>query len=546
MRERLDLTIELTLAGVAHAIPGGDVRFVALTLTPWGVEGTVEFFVKDDTAHGGAHTDTVLSDFIKPDLGTVKVTVGGVSTDLRVVASLPKLVTQGVIVDRSFTEETWLPGVASSPLLLRGYRVRFVDRAGALWTQHRPWSLYTETTLQAVIDAERGSVDVTYDWEKLTVARPLVFTGLHADAAPSFRDFVLWCVTREGGVFTYDHAAGAYAIKGAKAADGEAGVIIRDEVAKTTNSFGEVPRCQPRVVNVNVDRTLAKRTSLDAAQAATGVYRDLVVRYPTQQEVDDEAALTGHKPVIPPRTLELEFAAFPTVPIAPGSLVDLSTKGGFSADLMTSAEPWRVYGVNLVARSLAESPDDGDQIAFGSFDVTLSAKLEAKSDATPRTPPFQRPEYPGYVEGTVLCEGGAEGEFPYEFKQDAVTSLDVYRVGLPIFDDQEVNPPYDPELLGSVLYLPACKGARVLVALSFDRCLIVRLLEWRDGARVPMDPQGQHLLLGKSDKSSTSVLHDYQAEKPVFRILRTNDKDTTLLRFEEGRMVLQVKENKDS
>jgi hypothetical protein len=93
-------------------------------------------------------------------------------------------------------------------------------------------------------------------------------------------------------------------------------------------------------------------------------------------------------------------------------------------------------------------------------------------------------------------------------------------------------------------YVPVYKHERVRVACFFDRAEIVRVLDHRPGARVPQDGQGQHLLFGKADKSQTSVLHDYQSDKPVLRVLRTNENDTVLFRLEEGKMTLKVEETK--
>ena len=71
-----------------------------------------------------------------------------------------------------------------------------------------------------------------------------------------------------------------------------------------------------------------------------------------------------------------------------------------------------------------------------------------------------------------------------------------------------------------------------------------RFLEWRPEARLPMEGQGDQLLLGKSTKSFTSVEHRYEEEKPVFHILRTNDKDTAIIKISEGALMLRVKQEK--
>jgi len=71
---------------------------------------------------------------------------------------------------------------------------------------------------------------------------------------------------------------------------------------------------------------------------------------------------------------------------------------------------------------------------------------------------------------------------------------------------------------------------------------IVRLLEWRAGAPLSMEVQGEHILFGKSDDSQTSVNHVYDGDKPVWSVARKNQSDTALIQLREGTLFLQVKE----
>ena len=75
-----------------------------------------------------------------------------------------------------------------------------------------------------------------------------------------------------------------------------------------------------------------------------------------------------------------------------------------------------------------------------------------------------------------------------------------------------------------------------------ERAWIERFLDFRPEARLPMDGQGNHLLLGKSEKSFTSVQHRYDENKPVFHIQRKNDKDTAIIQISEGSLLLRVKQ----
>jgi hypothetical protein len=57
-----------------------------------------------------------------------------------------------------------------------------------------------------------------------------------------------------------------------------------------------------------------------------------------------------------------------------------------------------------------------------------------------------------------------------------------------------------------------------------------------------MDSQGNHLLLGKTDKSQTSIQHVYVDDKPVLDVKRTSDKDTEMIKMVEGSLILETKE----
>ncbi len=77
--ERLTLTLNLTMGGNEHRIPGGNVRAVSLAMTSWGVEGTVELWMQAEDALQGKYRDDLLDDFLKPELqpDVVKMDIEG-------------------------------------------------------------------------------------------------------------------------------------------------------------------------------------------------------------------------------------------------------------------------------------------------------------------------------------------------------------------------------------------------------------------------------------------------------------------------------------
>jgi hypothetical protein len=204
----------------------------------------------------------------------------------------------------------------------------------------------------------------------------------------------------------------------------------------------------------------------------------------------------------------------------------------------------RVIRLAVDARALDQGPDRDFGDAATDFEVSIVARLEKKSELVPRLPAIVAPHFPGYLEGKVVSEIGEEKDVTYQRSDDDETKVERYRIKIPLFADQIVFAPYEPSSGAGAIYFPLYKGERVLVALDFDRAHVVRLLDWRGEARVPMEGQGQHVFFGKSAKQSTSMLHDYQDDKPVLRVFRQNEKDTVLFQMEEGKLTLKVEETK--
>jgi hypothetical protein len=146
------------------------------------------------------------------------------------------------------------------------------------------------------------------------------------------------------------------------------------------------------------------------------------------------------------------------------------------------------------------------------------------------------------VEGKIVSEQGQEEEETYQIYQHSQTELDQYRVAIPLFDDIQVVVPFEPLFAPGHFYFPAYKDARVLVALDFHSTRIVGFLDWRPGGRLPMDTQGDHILMGKSADSNTAISHVYVDNKPQLNMKRTSKSDTEIIQLHEGTIILQTKE----
>ena len=116
---------------------------------------------------------------------------------------------------------------------------------------------------------------------------------------------------------------------------------------------------------------------------------------------------------------------------------------------------------------------------------------------------------------------------------------------MPLWDDQKVIVPFEPYYQSGHFYFPAYKDERVLLELEFDRARIRAFLDWRPGARLPADTQGNQLLVGKGDKNETSIRHVYVDAKPTLTIERSMDKDQQVITISEGTIRLETQEKQD-
>jgi hypothetical protein len=214
----------------------------------------------------------------------------------------------------------------------------------------------------------------------------------------------------------------------------------------------------------------------------------------------------------------------------------------WSDKIFAHGKVYRVRTIYLEASAVAPDITADHNMDHARYNIEMSSQLEPKNEEWVSLPPFKTPLFPLYVEGKVVSEQGTKEEETYQIYQDKKTSLDQYKVAIPLWNNQEVVVPFEPNFFTGHFYFPDFKDARVLVALDFHSGRIERFLDWRPGARLPMDTQGDHILLGKTDKSQTSLQHIYVDNKPVLHVKRTSDKDTEMIKMVEGSLILETKE----
>jgi hypothetical protein len=536
--DRLAVTLALSIGGTQHIVDGGAVKELSLDLRSYGFSGSLAFLVQDDQAHGGSFTDELFADFAKPDLIEVALSVAPVLVAPEAGPIQPIALT-GLVTDKSVSEVLFRK-TADLPVLVRRYRIAFADPAQVLWGQHYPCQLYTDKSMVDVINDHLGDkIAVSFDFAALAQSQRMVFLHLPQRAGASFWDFLSWYLDGCAGVLSYDYAAAAYQVTATKR-EGTPIQLFGDDLDSAELYYPAVPRYAPVVLNSNADSPRTEPVTHDQAQ--TGIRSDLLLRTPIAQAVDDAVAFQRTLTAPPLGEAHLAFARMPSDTLVPGALVELPAANRWSAESALVGVTWRVRRLRI--RALAPpAPLDRDlQMASTAYRVDVAAELEDKAEPRIDRPPLRAPAYPGLVEGKVVSEQGEDGEKTFHVYRDTDTSLDEYRVKVPLWSDQIVSVPFEPILGSGNLYWPSYRDERVLLALDVHSAHLSRLLEWRAGAALSMEVQGEHLLFGKSDTSQTSVNHVYDGDKPVFNVARTHDNDTVLLQLREGTLFLQVKE----
>ncbi|MDY7233072.1 hypothetical protein [Hyalangium rubrum] len=539
--DRLVPTLKLTLAGTEHTIPSGNVRTFELDLCGWGLEGWVEFLVVDDQGRGGKQKDEILADFLEADLGEVSLELKASFTDSPTMPEVTSLQVKGLIIDKSLTE---MPATMAkgAPLLHRRYSVHFCDAARLLWRQHHPTVLYTSKTLKDVFDAHKGDkISLTYDWtDGLETSCPMIFLGLDPDSGASFYDFMLWYVDTRNGVLSYDYTEQGYKLSAAKDASGTPLDLRPEDVAEVEVVFPEVIRHDVTVLNSYTESTATE--AITQEQAVSGIRQDILLRTPIADEVQARVTLETARLKIRGLEVELKWRRLPAASFTPGMLVKLPGTTGFSAAGVPASETFRVRRMHLRGEAIEAGADSEHQGTTAGYHFSMSSRLERKDETYVELPEYRAPRYPRYIEGKIVSEVGEDTHETWQAYTDSETSVDSYKVKIPLWENQIITVPFNANLQPGQFYFPAYKGSRVLVAMDFQQAWLKRFLDWRAGARMPSDGQGVQLLMGKTTTSGTAMKHYYEDAKPVFQLQRINDKDTAKIEVKEGSLLILVQE----
>lgn len=570
----LALTLRIVpKGGDACVIRSGSIKRFDLHFSNYGWSGNLEFDVHDDAAVGGASVDKLLPHFTASALLRVELDVAAALSDT--VDIRPAVTVKGIVTKRTWRELPVAQLPISKQVIARRYRIEVGDSASVLWKQHHPCRLYADKTMKQVIDDHETPLirfGSKWTWvDKEPYKTPLVFFALDRSIGhASFYDFLMWYVDRHRLIWSYDCTKDEYAIVERKEDAADAAIkllkidfeTLAEPVREATETYygmyepgitldiPVVPRHAPQIMD---SFTGAKVPGQKIAnpRAEDNVGCDTLLRTPIADEVSERADFERQRLVTEPNPeVTAQFARFPAKPIFPGELVEFDTGAGdWSQDSWHGQKrSFRVFDVQMVGAAVNQGADDERQATTSRYLMSYRAQLELKSDlTTPRLPTFVEPTYPVHVEGKILSDIGDGTDATYEPKVEA-NGISEYRVEVPLWKDTatEIAAPYNPGNMPGQLFFPAYKGERVLLALTWRKAWIESFLDWRQQVSYPKDLQGNHMLLGKSPQSRTSLINYYENEgavRPVFEIARSHQNDLQTIRISEGNLRIEVKED---
>jgi hypothetical protein len=537
--DRVKATLTLTILGTAYTCVAGSLKKFDLELLPWGYRGTAEFWV---ICVSSASEDTLFAAFVKQDLISVEVSLARAFTEVEATADATPtgLVLQGLVYEKGVLERSFHE-VEGQPVFHRRYTIRFADRGYVLWRQHRPTVLYVGKTYKDLIeDNKPDGVTTAYTWTASTTVWPVLSLGLGVmtnDA--SFYDFLFWLLNRENAGLYYDVAKDQYSFLDTKPTS-TAVTISQQEVATIEARFPQLHRETVSVLNSYTDAATAKK-DITNAESVTGVSDHYLIRSAVSSDLDNRVTLETSRAQQPQPEAHVELAIFPSKPYTPQMEVKLDSE--WSTNIYQSGNTYRVVSVILRGAAVSQEATDDLDEETNRYQLDYVIRLELDADPAVRYPAYVRPAWPFYVEGKVLSEIGADDELTFEPYADATTSINYYKVKIPLWANQEVIVAFEPISLSGHFFFPAYKDERVLVALQFDKAWIRAFLDWRPGGLLPTDTQGNQILVGKKDKNETTINHVYVDSSPVLTIQRTLDTDTQIITVSEGSIKLVTKDH---
>jgi hypothetical protein len=529
----LTMSLELKIDSHKTTIEAGDIKGLTINQNSFGFDVLIRFWV---ISKKSTDQDALVSHFTKDS--PIDASLSLKRKFERPGSSTDPWILKGLVYSRELFEQVY-PAVNREPVLQREYILRFADPAQVLWRDHHPVDLYVDKSLKDIISAQTNDhVKMSTTWTVATTKHPIhcLALGLEFGKA-SFYDFIHWFADTRHGFIYFDSEKMKYELGKAKKDVGRAQELDPSDLKDTEIFFPEVSRVTKTIHNSFAPKTSS--TPVKNSASITGVREDIVLTSPAASVATTRKKYEGTRETSKEHTLKLDWGRLPTSNIQPGCLLKPASNA-WSSNRMSTDKVYRVFQINFQAESKNQGATENVGEESNIYKIRLTTELEPKDSKTQRTAHYHRPRWPLHLEAKIDSTSGGKKDLTYQPLSKSEDAVDTYNLEVGLFKKVKLRAPYRPQTLSNHYYVPLYKDQRVIVELSFQHAEIVRILDWRKGAKLPTDSQSNHLLLGKPDEGHTSMLYGHVDNKAQFTIVRDDEGDKQIIELKDGVIVFET------
>lgn len=545
----VEASLSFTIKDKTYLVGGANIKKCELELQVEGFSGMLKFWLSDEGKGDKLKEPFVSNEIIYLELSLKNHTFSKQKKSEPIILK--------AIVQRRILFEPQYAQMKENNILFRKYYCEFTDVAQFLWRQHFPCKLYLNKPLKHMISEQVVKpITMKYNWDKLTQNQPMMCLGLGAESYPdlgvvsgnvrgtvlestsvSFYEFLLNFLAHNCAWLIYDYATNTYQITGKKETP-------KDELSFLPEHFDEIHQEYPRtnVQNVNLlngHSEQAKIVQVKKNKLKMEITVDRLLVTPFAKTFEEQKKIETQYSVLKSPEICLQFNSYPMKAVFPGAGICLDHKL-WNNKLLYYKKKHRITTCGIELLAVNKEPVSDLNTDFTSYTCKYQCICEEYPAMNFKL--TQKLMKPICVEGVVLSEPGEETDTTFQYHKNEETKQLQYRIQIPLWD-QEIKLLFKPDFIPGHFYFPLNKGVRVELEMNLFEAKITRVLDWGKGVFLEQDTQGNHLLFGKNNTDETSLRHSYEDKKPVFSIKRTKEKDTELVRLEEGKIILQTKED---
>ncbi len=525
----VEISLNIKIKNETYPISGGNVKSCQLELLSYGFSGMLVFWLSDEKV-----TDKLITAFGNAEMIQFDLSIKNYTYDKKQESEAITL--KGIITRRSVYEAQYIE-LKQSKILFRQYQCYFCDSARALWQQHFPTDLYIDRSLKEVISAQVSlPIKLECNWLVLDDKWPMICLGMGAGQL-SFYDFLLDYLSNNAAFLNYDYSDNSYKITDQKDYVETELSFLPNQIHDLHITFAETNLQNVNLLNGQAEQ--AKVTVIKKSTVSQDIKNDLLMNTPFAKTLSAQKSVEIKLNKQPLPELNMQFSIYPQQAVLPGLSLCLANEL-WSKELLFYQQKYRIVTTKIKLEALDQQAQNDLDSPFGQYQFSYQVCCEEKNNVN-----FLKPRHAiksFFVEGFLVCDVGDKQDKTYQYSENETSKQLEYRIQIPLWK-KEIKVLFKPDFINPHFYFPLYKGTHVLLEMDLFEARIVRVLDWGKSVVLAQDLQGNQVLFGKNDKDQTSLQHIYQNNKSVFSIKRTKDKDTEVVRMEQGKIILEAKED---